>query len=66
MTKLGNSYTFGEEKLGVGREKAKQYLRENPKLMKEISEKIWEAVEKGEAPEEETGVAGADAMADEG
>ena len=64
VTKLGNSYTFGEEKLGVGREKAKQYLRENPKLMKEISEKIWEAVEKGEAPDEEAGVAGADAIAD--
>jgi len=59
--KSGNSYTFpngsasegGEEKLGVGREKAKQYLRENPKLMKQIREKIWEAVERGEAPEEE-------------
>ena len=76
VTKLGNSYTFsaqggsalcgGEEKLGVGREKAKQFLRENPKLMKEIKEKIWEAVEKGEAPDEEAGVAGADAVADEG
>ncbi|MBI5221937.1 MAG: DNA recombination/repair protein RecA, partial [Candidatus Magasanikbacteria bacterium] len=66
VTKLGNSYSFGEEKLGVGREKAKQYLRENPKLMKEIREKIWEAVEKGEAPEEESGVAGGDEVADEG
>ncbi|MBI4427295.1 MAG: recombinase RecA [Candidatus Magasanikbacteria bacterium] len=66
VTKLGNSYSFGEEKLGVGREKAKQYLRENPKLMKEIREKIWEAAEKGEAPDEEAGVAGADAVADEG
>ena len=56
----------GEEKLGVGREKAKQFLRENPKLMKESKEKSWEAVEKGEAPDEEAGVAGADAVADEG
>lgn len=58
INKSGNSYTFGEEKLGVGREKAKQFLRENPKMMKEIREKIWEAVRAGEAPEEETGVEG--------
>src|SRR3989339_9109 len=51
--KSGNSYTYGEEKLGVGREKAKQFLRENPKLMKEISGKIWEAVKRGEVLDEE-------------
>jgi len=51
--KSGNSYSFGEEKFGIGREKAKQYLKENPKLMKTITEKIWEAVERGEAPDEE-------------
>ena len=59
INKSGNSYSFGEEKLGVGREKAKQYLRENPKLMKEIRKKIWEAVERGEAPDEEKGTPGA-------
>jgi len=53
INKSGNSYAYGEEKLGVGREKAKQYLRENPKLMKEINKNIWEAVKKGEAPDEE-------------
>ncbi len=51
--KSGNSYSFGEEKLGVGREKAKQYLKENPKLMKQIEKKIWEAVKRGDAPEQE-------------
>lgn len=51
--KSGNSYSFGDEKLGVGREKAKQYIRENPKLMKSIEKKIWEAVRRGDAPEEE-------------
>ena len=55
IAKTGNSYSFGEEKLGVGREKAKQYLRENPALLKAISDKVWEAVERGEAPEEEKG-----------
>ncbi|MFA6427339.1 MAG: recombinase RecA [Candidatus Magasanikbacteria bacterium] len=58
VQKSGNSYSFGEEKLGVGREKAKEFLRANPKLMKAIREKIWEAVERGEAPEEEKGKVG--------
>jgi recombination protein RecA len=58
IAKFGNSYSYGEEKFGVGREKAKQYLKENPKLMKTIREKIWEAVDKGEAPEEEKGESG--------
>ncbi|MFH1286706.1 MAG: recombinase RecA [Candidatus Magasanikbacteria bacterium] len=58
IDKSGNSYSFGEEKLGVGREKAKQYLRENPKLMQIIRKQIWEAVERGEAPDEEQGKAG--------
>ncbi len=53
INKSGNSYSYGEEKLGVGREKAKQYLRENPKLMKAIRKQIWEVIEKGEAPDEE-------------
>ncbi len=52
INKSGNSYSFGEVKLGVGREKAKQFLRENPPLMSEIRGKIWESVERGEAPEE--------------
>ena len=58
IDKSGNSYAFGEEKLGVGREKAKEYLRANPKLMKTIYQKIWEAVERGEAPDEEKAMAG--------
>jgi recombination protein RecA len=53
IDKKGNSYVFKEEKLGVGRENAKKFLRENPKLTKEIKDKIWEVVERGEAPEEE-------------
>lgn len=61
VQKMGNSYAFEDEKLGVGREKVKQYLRENPALMKKINEKIWEVVERGEAPEEERGVPGVEA-----
>src|SRR3989338_59102 len=56
--KSGNSYSVGEEKLGVGREKAKEYLRANPKLMKDLYKKIWEAVDRGDALEEEKGSPG--------
>lgn len=40
INKSGNSYAYGEEKLGVGRETAKQYLKANPKLIKEIKKKV--------------------------
>ncbi len=58
VNKSGNSYSFGEERFGVGREKAKAFLREHPKMMKEIRKKIWEAIERGEAPPEEKGKPG--------
>lgn len=41
IAKKGNSYSFGEIKLGTGRETAKAYLKENPKVMKEISKEIY-------------------------
>lgn len=50
VSKSGNSYAYpdksgtgGETKLGVGREASKDYLKANPKLMKEIREKILKA-----------------------
>ena len=46
--KSGNSYSFGEEKLGLGRENAKAYLKEHPKTMKEIRKQIEKKVEAGE------------------
>jgi len=48
ITKAGNTYNYGEIKLGVGREAAKQYLRENPKLIQEIKAAVWQAVKKEE------------------
>ncbi len=41
--KSGNSYSYGSEKLGVGRENAKLALRERPELMKQIRERCLEA-----------------------
>ncbi|PIU79386.1 MAG: recombinase RecA [Candidatus Moranbacteria bacterium CG_4_10_14_3_um_filter_44_15] len=46
VAKTGNSFSFGETKLGVGREKAKAFLKENPKvygdILKAIKEKVKE------------------------
>ena len=43
ITKSGNSYSFGEQKLGVGLEKVRDFLKENPKIAKEIEKKVKEA-----------------------
>ncbi|TAK04271.1 recombinase RecA [Patescibacteria group bacterium] len=47
VQKSGNSYAFGEEKLGLGRENAKAYLREHPKVMKAIRKEIEKRVKDG-------------------
>ena len=36
IKKSGNSYTFGQEKLGVGRDRSRFFLKDHPDLMKEI------------------------------
>lgn len=48
ITKSGNSYAYGETKLGVGRENAKSFLRADRKLMKEIRKKIWQQYKSAE------------------
>lgn len=40
VQKAGNSYSFEDIKLGVGRENAKRFLRADKKLMKDIRKKI--------------------------
>jgi recombination protein RecA len=40
VTKSGNSYSYGDVKLGVGRENAKVALKADKKLIKEIRAKI--------------------------
>jgi len=51
VTKSGNTISFGETKLGVGREQAKQFLRENPKVIEEIRKAVWEKVKEQRALE---------------
>lgn len=52
IEKKGNSYNFGEMKLGVGRETAKATLKADPKIMKEINKKIYEKLKEREKAEE--------------
>lgn len=57
IKKSGNSYTYtdkkeGDIKLGVGRETAKQFLKDNQKLLKAIKKEVFEAVEQKEAAEQ--------------
>ena len=52
VKKSGNSYSLGEEKLGVGRENARRYLRENPKLLETIKREVWKAVKAKREKEE--------------
>ena len=42
VTKSGNTYSYGETKLGQGEEKVKQLLKENPELLEELKQKIVE------------------------
>lgn len=46
VTRTGSWYQFGAQKLGQGREGAKQFLRENAKIAKAIEEKVKEKMEK--------------------
>ncbi|MEK7122447.1 MAG: recombinase RecA [Patescibacteria group bacterium] len=48
IAKSGNTYSFGEEKLGVGRENAKTYLASRPDLMRSIRAAVMVAVRPAE------------------
>lgn len=49
IAKKGNSYSFNEVKLGVGREVAKQTIKDDPKLAKEIVKEIHKKLKELEA-----------------
>lgn len=44
INKRGSFYSYGETRLGQGREKTKDFLRENPNMVEEIEIQIREAV----------------------
>ena len=41
IKKAGAWYSYGDERLGQGRENAKDYLEQNPDLLNEIAEKVY-------------------------
>jgi len=52
IEKRGSFYSYNDERIAQGRENAKNHLRENPELAKELENKIREAAELSLASEE--------------
>jgi len=67
VQKSGSFFSYGELRLGQGRNNVKQFLAENPEPAREIEAKLHEtlAVERGDAPAAEA-PAGAEDAADNG
>lgn len=49
IEKSGNTHLFGDVKLGVGRENAKNFLKDNIKVFKEVEKAVRDKVKSGEA-----------------
>lgn len=50
ITKRGAFFSYGDVRLGQGRENAKEFLRQNPDLMKEIEQAVRQRASGGEIP----------------
>jgi len=48
VTKSGAFYKYNDQTIGQGREAAKQYLKDNPKILAEIDKKVREAMKKSD------------------
>ena len=57
IRKMGSFFSYGDLRLGQGRENSKAYMRENPTLTAEIEKKIREASGLVPRPEAEAGAA---------
>lgn len=53
VNKSGSWYSYGEERIGQGRENAKKYLVDNPEVMQEIMLKVRKAYGIADAKDEE-------------
>jgi recombination protein RecA len=51
IEKTGTWYSYGDTKMGQGRENAKEFLKKNPEIQRELREKIFSShgLNKGEA-----------------
>jgi recombination protein RecA len=65
VQKSGSFFSYGDLRLGQGRNNTKQYLAENPETAREIEAKLFDAlgIERREAPAEPTPIAGSEAEA---
>ncbi|MCB2211225.1 recombinase RecA [bacterium] len=52
FTRSGTWFSYGEERLGQGRERVRLFLEENPELMQEIEDNLMVKIGLAEAPEE--------------
>ena len=50
IKKSGSWFSYGESKLGQGRETVKQLVMDNPELAEELTQKIVEAIKSGVQP----------------
>ena len=55
IKKAGTWYSYGEERIGQGRENSKRYLKENPNVMAQIEKKVMIATGLIKEKEEEKG-----------
>ncbi len=49
ISKSGNSYSFGDIKLGVGRETAKTFLKDHPEVFEQIDSALRDKLKQGDA-----------------
>lgn len=47
IKKAGSWFSYGEEKIGQGRDKAKEFLENNPEILAEVEQKIREQINNG-------------------
>ena len=51
IKKAGSFYSYGDERIGQGKEKAIAYIAERPDMEEEIRQKVMQAIRGGQAPE---------------
>lgn len=51
IKKAGSFYSYGDERIGQGKEKAIAYIAERPEMEEEIRQKVMQAIRGGQAPE---------------
>ena len=55
VDKAGAWYSYGDERIGQGKDNSRQYLRENPAVAAKLEAELREKFQPGEAPRSEDG-----------